>query len=124
MHTINKIRWGRILAGAVLIEVTMFAIVVPLNAVRASAAYYSVPALALVTAFVFGRWVALQLHSHFVLHGIFTAVAASIMYIVLTAAMGVSGSIPLLFHFSHGLRILGGAAGGALAGKQARGRQG
>lgn len=86
-----EIRWGRILLGGLFIELTMFAIVPPLNSLSQRAAYYSVPVLALATAFLFGRRAARPLKARFVLHGVLVAVAASVMYLAVTTAMGVIG---------------------------------
>jgi len=113
------IRWGRVLAGALLVELTMMAIIVPLNAVSASAAYFSVPVLAFATAVLFGRWAARPLAGGFILHGVLVAVAASLMYITLTVAAGVSGDLPMLYHVSHAVRVAGGAVGGLLARRSA-----
>ena len=93
----------------------MLAIIVPLNSLSASAAYYLVPILALATAFIFGRWAATPVERDFVLHGVLVAAVASVIYIALTTASGAS--VPLLFHLSHGVRLLGGAAGGWSAGR-------
>ena len=76
------------------------------------------PILAFMTAVIFGRWAATPIQSQFALHGVLAAVVASIIYTALTTAAGVP--VPLLYHLSHGLRLLGGAAGGALAGRVAR----
>ena len=113
---VSELHWGRILLGGLFIELTMLAIVVPLNSVNQQLAYYSVPVLALATAFIFGRRAAAPLKAHFVLHGVLVAVVASAIYIALTTSMRVS--VPLLYHLSHGLRLLGGAAGGAVAGRR------
>ena len=116
----KDIRWGRILLGGFLIELTIFAIYIPLNAALPQIAYYSVPVLALATAYVFGRWAARPLQSGFVLHGTLVAVAASLMYLALNAALGTIPLIPWLFHVSNVVRVFAGAAGGAAAGKRAR----
>jgi hypothetical protein len=115
MAAASEIRWSRVLLGGLFIELMMLAIVVPVNSVSERTAYYLVPILAPTTAFIFGKWAAKPLHSHFVLHGVLVAVVASVIYITLTTAAGVP--VPLLYHLSHGLRLLGGAAGGAYAGK-------
>jgi putative membrane protein (TIGR04086 family) len=115
----GQIRWGRILIGGLLIELTMFAIVLPLNTISTQTVYYLVPFLAAATGFLFGYWAARPLDSRFVLHGALVAVVASLIYVALNAAMGTTGSVPLLYHLSHGLRLLGGAAGGAFAGNRA-----
>src|SRR5262245_40058996 len=72
------LRWDRIALGALLSEVAIFAVVLPLNALRPSATYYAVPFLVTVAAFLFGRWVARPLAGAFVLHGVLTAVVASL----------------------------------------------
>jgi hypothetical protein len=110
---VRDIRWGRVLLGGLFIELSMFAVVVPLNAISPRAAYYSVPLLAFATALLFGWWAAKPVSSRFVLHGTLVAIAASAMYIALTTAMGAD--VPWLYHLSHLLRLAGGAAGGTLA---------
>ena len=53
-------------------------------------------------------------------HGVLAAVAASLMWIGLVSAGGGNWSeIPLLYHLSHGLRLLGGAGGGMWAARRA-----
>ena len=47
------------------------------------------------------------------LHGALVALVASVLYVVLTTAL--AAPVPLLFHLSHGLRVLGGMLGGKLA---------
>jgi hypothetical protein len=121
MGTQQDIRWGRISLAAVLVEAVLLAVILPLNAVSGELAYYSVPVLVFATAYGAGWWVARPLAGRFVLHGVLVAVCASAIYVALTIAMGVFASVPLLYHFSHGLRVIGGAAGAALA---ARGRTG
>jgi hypothetical protein len=105
--------------GGLFIELAMFAVAVPLMAVSEQAVYYAVPLLAVGTAFAFGWWAAKPLTGRFVLHGALAAVAASVMYIALTTASGVAGDLPLLYHVSHVLRVMGGAAGGAFAARRA-----
>jgi putative membrane protein (TIGR04086 family) len=119
MTTGRGIRWGRVLPGGLFIELALFAIAVPMTIYSPDALYYLVPFLVLVSAFVFGWWAARPLESRFVLHGVLVAVVASVIYIALTTASGVAGELPLLYHLSHGLRIIGGAAGGAFAARRA-----
>ena len=115
MFTHRPLRWGRVLLGGVFIELTMLTIIVPLNSISEPTAYYLVPILAFATAFIFGRWAATPLERDFVLHGVLVAAVASLIYITLTTATGAS--VPLLFHLSHGVRLIGGAAGGWSAGR-------
>ena len=58
MAAAHQLRWGRILLGGMFIELTMVAIIVPVNAASERTAYYLVPVLALATAFIFGQWAA------------------------------------------------------------------
>ena len=118
--TMKDIRWGRVLLGGFLIELTIFAIYIPLNSASPQVAYYSVPVLALATAYLFGRWAARPLQSGFVLHGALVAVTASLIYLALNAGLGTIPLIPWLFHISNVVRVLAGAAGGAAAAKRAR----
>lgn len=118
----QQIRWGRILLGGVFIELAMLSILVPVNLASERTAYYLVPILAFATAFVFGQWAARPLQSRFVLHGVLVAAVASLIYVTLTTIAGAA--VPLLFHLSHGVRLLGGAAGGAFAAREAMSNQG
>jgi hypothetical protein len=114
----NTIRWRRVLAGGLFIELTMLAIVLPLNAVSPQAVYYLVPVLALLTAVLYGYWAAKPVDDGFVLHGALVAIVASMLYVILTTAAGAP--VPLLYHLSHGLRLLGGVVGGRLARRRTR----
>ena len=115
----SQIRWGRIAAGGLFIELAMFAIVIPIQIVAGEQVfYYSVPVAAIATAFLVALWVARPLESRFVLHGALAALVASLIYIALTASMGAS--VPWLFWASHGLRLLAGIAGGMFAERRAR----
>src|SRR5262245_21618323 len=114
MPPTTDIQWKRVLLCGFFVEVTLFAIVLPLNMVlRPHVTYYSVPLLVFASAVVSAYWVARPLSSRFLLHGALVAVVASITYVTLTTALGTP--VPLLFHSSHGLRILGGLLGGKLA---------
>jgi len=115
MNTVARIRWGRILTGALLIEITMFAILIPLQMASADAAYWAVPVLGLLTAFLFGRWTAKPVGSRFVLHGALAAAAASILWLTMVLVSGGMAITPLLYHLVNVLRVGAGAAGGAWA---------
>src|SRR2546422_498685 len=102
----SAIRWKRIVLGGFLVELTLFAIVLPLNMVSPQVTYYLVPLLVFFSAVVFGYAVARPVQGRFVLHGVLVAVVASAIYITLTTSLGAP--VPLLYHLSHGLRLLGG----------------
>jgi hypothetical protein len=108
----DRLRWGRILLGGLLIEVVMFAIFIPLLTVSETAAYYVVPVAGLVTAFVFGRWVAASADARPVLHGSLTAAAASVMWLSLVLVAGGTETTPVLYHVTNVVRVAAGAAGG------------
>jgi hypothetical protein len=110
---VTDIQWMRVLVGGFLIEITLFAVVLPLNALSSQVTYYSVPFLVFASGIIFGYWVARPLKAAFVLHGALVAVVASVIYVSLTTAL--AAPVPLLFHLSHGLRVLGGMLGGKLA---------
>jgi hypothetical protein len=109
----SGLRWRRIVAGGLLIELVMFAVVLPLTLLDQQIAYYSVPFFAVATAILFGHWVAAPLQRQHVVHGALTALMASAIYVAVTTAL--AAPVPLLFHVSHGLRLLGGMLGGKLA---------
>lgn len=110
---VTDIRWMRVLVGGFLTEITLFAVVLPLNALSSDFTYYAVPFLVFTWGIIFGYWVARPLNAAFVLHGALVALVASVLYVVLTTAL--AAPVPLLFHLSHGLRLLGGMLGGKLA---------
>ena len=117
MPATNAIRWKRVVVGGFLTELTLFAIVLPLNMMSQQATYYSVPLLVFVWGVMFGYWVARPVPDRFILHGVLTAVVASVIYIALTTSL--RAPVPLLYHLSHGLRLLGGGFGGKLAERKA-----
>jgi hypothetical protein len=114
---VSKLRWGRIVIGAILMEVALIAVAVPLNLLGAlDLLLYIVAPACLIAAFVFGLWTARGATSNFILHGALVGVLASLIYIALTW----NQTLPLVYHLSHLLKIIGGAAGGALAARQVR----
>jgi putative membrane protein (TIGR04086 family) len=115
--SVSKLRWGRIVIGAFLMEVALIAVAVPLNMLGAQdLLLYIVAPACFIAAFVFGLWTARGASSNFILHGTLVGVLASVIYIALTW----NQTLPLVYHLSHLLKIIGGAAGGALAARQVR----
>jgi putative membrane protein (TIGR04086 family) len=110
-----KLRWGRIVIGAVLTEVALIALVIPIRMLAGDAAIlYVVAPACFIATFVFGLWAARKAEANFILHGALVGVLASLIYLALTW----NQTLPLIFHLSHLAKILGGAAGGALAARQ------
>jgi hypothetical protein len=121
----DGIRWGRVLFGGFLVEVTLFAITIPvfLFAGTDGILVMVVPAL-FVVDFLFGYWVARKVQSHLALHGLLVGVVATLIYLGLNLAM--SGSLipilemygPFLFLLANASRLLGATLGGVLAQKR------
>src|SRR6266699_73768 len=100
-----SIQWGRVLLAAFLMELILFAIAVPLFLSGAGRVLvYVVPPAALIATFATTVWLGRKITSKFVLHG----VVGTLMYVGLTRAERE----PWQYLFAHGLKVVGGAAGG------------
>ena len=109
------IHWGRILLAAFLTELGIFAVFIPvLVKYGEQPARYTVPPLALVMTFLLSVWAGKGIESRFVLHGVLVGIVATLMYVALTFAQPE----PFIYIVAHALKILGGAAGGHVAGKR------
>src|SRR4029450_9355276 len=116
----TKVRWGRIVAGAVLLELALIIVFVPLiSVVGLDRLIPFVVAGCFVFGFACGWWVARRLRGRQVFH----ATAAGILATALYLGLGVfhpeggpralvDGYGPGTFVLANLLRILGGAAGG------------
>jgi hypothetical protein len=130
-------RWGRIVAGAALIEILLVAAAVPLFAVLAnpfagaSAAardytlfFIVVAVLAFGAGAAGGWWVARPLSSAAVRHGAWTGIAATVMYLVIcsippnTVVAVFTAYGPFWFVVGNGLRIVGAVLGAAWQGQR------
>jgi len=108
-----SLRWGRVLIGALLVEVVLFAI--------AAGAYflpngqnlllYVVPPACLVVSCYFAYWAARGAANRFILHGTLVGVVAALIYIALTWRQ----TLPMAYTVSHFLKVIGGALGGFIA---------
>ncbi len=107
-----KIRWGRAIAGGVVAELLVFAIVFPVLYLFGQQAFLAAilvasAALPLAAAL----WVCRQVQSKFILHGALVGVVSALVYLIV--AWGQPE--PLLYKIAHGLKVAGGIAGGAIA---------
>jgi hypothetical protein len=75
---------------------------------------YLAPLGSLLTCFVFALWVGRGVQSRFVVHGLLVGVVAMVIYVALTLARPE----PVAYLIAHGLKLLGGAAGGWFAGQR------
>jgi len=106
-----SIQWGRVLLAAFLMELVLFAIVVPLRLSGAGrVVFYVVPPAALIATFAITVWLGRRIASRFVLHGVLIGLAGTLMYVGLTRG----GPEPWQYVVANALKIVGGAAGGAV----------
>lgn len=90
-------------------ELLVFAVVFPTRYLFGQQAFLaSILIASAVMPFVFALWVGRRVESRFVLHGGLVGVVAALIYIGLSWGQPQ----PLLYHISHGFKILGGIAGG------------
>ena len=103
------------MAGGFLAELLVFAIVFPvLYAFGQQAFLASILIASFAMPFIFAIWVGRRISSRFVLHGALVGVVAALIYLVL--AWGQPQ--PLLYKIAHGLKVVGGAAGGVVAARR------
>ena len=108
----TQLRWGRVLIGGFLAELIVFAIVFPVQYVFGQQAFLaSILIASAAMPFVFALWVCKPIESRFVLHGALVGLVAALIYV------GISWGQPepLLYKIAHGLKVVGGAAGGVVA---------
>jgi len=111
----KSMRWGWILLGGFLAELLVFAIVIPLSLAAGQASLlYSAPPASFVGTFLFGVWIARKTPDRRVLHGVFVGVAAMVIYIAISRGQPE----PIAYIIAHGLKLLGGSAGGLAAARR------
>jgi hypothetical protein len=111
----STVRWGFVLLGGFLAELLVFAIVFPvLYAFGQQAFLASILIASFAMPFIFAMWVGRRISSRFILHGALVGFVAALIYMVL--AWGQPQ--PLLYKIAHGLKIVGGAAGGVVASRR------
>ena len=127
MTELRQIRWGLVVAAALLAELSVIAIffVLLFGAMAAGVPEIARPLSTLdyvdalvssfVMVFVFTLWLGRRIASGFVLHGILVGVVAMLLFVALN--LGLNGTLeePPLYWVAHGLKILGGLTGGLVA---------
>lgn len=107
-----KVHWVRVLIAGVLAELLVFAVVFPtLHFFGQRAFLVSILVASAVMPFLFALWVARHIESGFVLHGALVGVVAALFYLMLARGQPE----PLLYKIAHGLKVVGGGAGGFVA---------
>jgi hypothetical protein len=110
-----KIHWGRVLVGGFLAELLVFAVVFPVRHFFGQQAFLaSILIASVVMPFFFALWVARRVESRFVLHGALVGLVAALIYV----GLAWGRPQPLLYKLSHGLKIIGGMAGGVVASRR------
>lgn len=128
------LRYGRIVIGAILLEVVLFAVLVPFGMVvgaqavggpgggsRDTAFFAAVAIGCLAFGYLAGRLVVRGVASRRVVHGFLTGLVATAIYLAVCtfSAAGLAAAIaaygPLLFWSNNLLRIVGTTAGAAHA---------
>lgn len=112
MITSAGIRCPRVSLGEFLAEVSVIGLVLPVALLFGKITLiYSAPAAFLLACFVFAASVGRRLGSRHGLHGILLGVVARPIYVALTR-----GRLePPAYLVAHGLKLIGGAAGGFVA---------
>jgi len=96
-------------------ELLVFAIVFPVLYLFGQRAFLaSILIASAVMPFIFAVWVGRRVESRFVLHGALVGLVAALIYMGL--AWGQRQ--PLLYKIAHGLKVVGGVAGGAVAARR------
>ncbi|HEY1899490.1 MAG TPA: hypothetical protein VGG49_06845 [Steroidobacteraceae bacterium] len=117
-NPLRNIRWLRVLVGAFLAEVVLFAIAIAFYLVPhgSTALLYIVPPACLGITMFFGFRVARKAQGRFILHGTLVGCVAALIYIALTWGK----VLPTAYVVSHFLKVMGGFLGGWLAQRRYR----
>jgi len=117
MEKSAQIHWGRAALGGLFAELSVFAIVFPARSLFGERAFLaSILIASAVMPFLFALWVGRRIESWFMLHGALVGIVAALIY------MGLAWGQPqpLLYKIAHGLKVVGGAAGGVVASQRKR----
>jgi hypothetical protein len=132
MSAIRRIRWKWVVLAALLAEATVLAIFFLLLFVASLAGvpqiarpmstldYIDAMVSSFVVVFLFALWIGRRIESDFVLHGALIGVAGMLLFSVMWIATTGSLAQPPLYVVAHGLKVLGGIAGGSVAERRKR----
>jgi hypothetical protein len=107
-------RWALAIAGGVVAEVGVFAVMPVALAFGPDAPLYAIAPAAFLMPFVVAWFVARHTVSRRVLHGGIVGAVAALIYIAIT----IGQPLPVAYVASHFLKVLGGMAGGFIADRQ------
>ena len=120
-----SIHWRRIVLAALLLEIVLIAVLVPISFVSTRAFLIAVPIGCLLFGYLVTRWLLRTLSSDLLLHGVLVGVVATAMYfgLVLMQPDGLSAAVAVygapLFWFSQAMRIAGCVTGALHAQRRA-----
>ncbi len=121
-----KINWGRVLNAGLVLEILfigIYQIFAALHGKQDRVNYIFVAVGSFVLMLVGALWVARKIESRFILHGLLVGIVAVVYYVIRTLPDALSGQyqdyLPW-FIIGHTPKILGGLAGGFLAGRKAK----
>src|SRR4029078_1956258 len=112
-----KIRWMRVILGALLLEIVIFPVWVPSSVVNATLFLIAVPIGVFAFGYLVTRWLLKKLSTQLVRDGAFIGMVATVMYLGLVLAQpgGIAAAVTVygapLFYFSQAMRIAGCVAG-------------
>lgn len=110
-----KIHWGRVLIGGFLAELLVFVVVFPVRHFFGQQAFLaSILIASAAMPFVFALWACRRVESLFALHGALVGLVAALIYLGLARGQPQ----PPLYKVAHGLKIVGGIAGGIVASRR------
>lgn len=106
--------WLRILVFGFLSELALFAVFIPATAFLGEVpGMYTAVAGSLVMPFLFAMWTVRKVKTHLPLHGMLVGAVGILIYVGLTRGQPE----PALYIIAHGLKLVGGTAGGFLVHK-------
>jgi hypothetical protein len=114
-----NIHWIRVALIALVLEVVLFAVLVPISFISMTTFLVAVPIGAFAFAFLVTSWLLKPVTMALLPHGVLVGVVATMMYFGLVAAQpgGVQAAVAVygvpLFWFSQALRVAGCIAGAA-----------
>jgi hypothetical protein len=113
INMLSRIRWLRIVVGAIVVEAVLLGIAIPLNMSDNGRAILlaGVIPLCVIGSFVGGWWVARRAEGLYLLHGLLLGALAAVIYAGLTWRV----SLPTAYIVANYLKLGGSTAGGLMA---------
>jgi putative membrane protein (TIGR04086 family) len=119
-----KINWGRVVNAGLVAEILLLLVyqLVVLGYGRGTASTVTVVVGCFIFMLVGALWVGRKIESRFLLHGLLVGVVAVAYYVVRSLPDVLSGQYPMNYWlaavYGHTPKLLGGLAGGYLAGRR------